>query len=315
MAFDSIGYDGTVNEVQWGKLIAYTASSEYGVNYPTSFEATTVAGQSLMVKLSAGTAWTAGVVDSESAETTVELEPVLSGSRWDLIVIRRNWTPPGGATSIAVVKGNSARALPSRETARGVLEDQPLWLVRVDAGNSLPSAYVDLRVFARNGGCTANEDLVRSYMNSLGTMIEIRGKLWIRTAGSDGLPEWTVLSDSTDTGWVFGARSGTGWTTGGSDHVYSRRLGNLVDVRMQVTRNGPDISVPTHGDIPNMEVGQINTAHAPSFRQAGLTPNGSGRNASVYVARTGKLYLAAVSPGAPIRRGDVISASGTFFID
>ncbi|MGP5071656.1 hypothetical protein ACTXI0_04530 [Arthrobacter rhombi] len=315
MAFSSIGYDGTVDEVEFGRLMAYSASSEYGVNYPTAFQISAIAGESLMLKLTSGLAWTAGVVDSTPAETTVVLDPVTSGTRWDLIVVRRNWSPPGGETSIAVVKGGASKQIPDRERARGVLEDQPLWLVRVDQGRSVPSEYVDLRVFARNGGCTANDDLVRSYMNTLGTMIEVNGVLWLRVVDSASLPSWKKVSDLTDSGWVFGARSGTGWTSGGGDYIYSRRQGNLVEVRLRLTRNGPDIPVSSSGDIPNMNVGRISKDHAPTFSVAGFSSGSAGRVATFAVGADRQVLLSAVGSDAPIRRGDTISGSGMFFVD
>lgn len=319
MAIVSVGYDGSVDETQFEKIMGYSASSKFGVNSLGAFKASTVAGQVLQVRLSSAggsaTAWTAGVVDAMDADATVQLESPASGTRWDLIVLRRDYQPPGGSTSLAVVQGGSAKAIPTREVASGVLEDQPLWLVRVDAGSAVPAQYVDLRVFARNGGCTANDDMVREYMGSLGTMIEVNGILWLRRVSTSGIEEWAKLLDFTDSGWVFGARSGTGWTSGGGDYIYSRLKNGTVEVRVRLTRNGPDIPVSSTGDIGNVNIGQITSSHAPSFSVAALGSGAVGRNASIYVDGNGLLWLSAVSPGGSIRNGDLISATGSFFKD
>lgn len=204
MAITSVGYDGTVDEIQFEKIMGYSAHSKYGVNTSGAFAASTVAGQVLQVKIKGnqGTfpaaAWTAGVVDLMDTDETVQIEPATSGSRWDLIALRRDYQPPGGETALTVVKGTGRKTIPSRETNAGVLDDQPLWLVRVDAGKSTVSEYVDLRVWARNGGCTARHDLVRSYMGITGTQIEINGTLWLRRVGKSGDEEWVKPIDLAD---------------------------------------------------------------------------------------------------------------------
>lgn len=196
MAITSIGYDGTVDEVEFSKLMAYSASSEYGVNAPGSFKASSVAGQVRLVALAPGIAWTSGLVDEMTDSQTVSFDPVPSGERWDMIVLRRDWQPPGGNTTLEVIKGGATKVLPSRYNNRGVRDDQPLWMVRLTSTSSVPVEYVDLRVFARSGGATANDDLVRSYVNVTGTWIEINGKIWIYRVGSNGVNEWVELAKS-----------------------------------------------------------------------------------------------------------------------
>lgn len=219
MAITSVGYDGTVDEKQFEAIMGYSAHSSFGVNGPIAFAATNVAGQTLQVRLAAGNAWTSGVVDVMDAASTVQLEaPPASGSRWDMIVLRRNYQPPGGTTSLEVIKGTSSKTLPARETNSGVLSDQPLWLCRIDAGSGIVNEYIDLRVWARNGGCAANHDLVRSYMGHPGTMIYINGILWLLRVGPNGVTEWVkpielaMAAASTDnsTANTYVKRNGSG---------------------------------------------------------------------------------------------------------
>jgi len=202
MAITSIGYDGTIDETNVAQWLGYSTSAAWGVNQPDSFAASTVAGQVLQVRIKGGTqaapatAWKSGLVDFMVGDATLQLAPVSSGSRWDMIVMRRDYQPPGGVSSLQVIQGGASMTLPPREINDGVIEDQPLWLVKVTAGQSVPTQYVDLRTFARNGGMTANHDLVRSYVGLLGTMIEINGIFWLRRVGANGAAEWVKLIDS-----------------------------------------------------------------------------------------------------------------------
>lgn len=206
MAITSVGYDGTIDEKQFEAIMGYSAHSLFGVNAGDAFRASNVAGQVLQIRLSAGTAWTAGVVDvMDSAQTVQMASPPSTGSRWDMIVLRRDYQPPGGVSSLRVIKGTSAKSLPARENNAGVLSEQPLWLCRIDAGSGLVNEFIDLRVWARNGGCTANHDLVRSYMGQAGTMIEILGKLWIFTVASNGTGQWVDLIDASSSSAASGA--------------------------------------------------------------------------------------------------------------
>ncbi|GAA3705322.1 hypothetical protein GCM10023081_46700 [Arthrobacter ginkgonis] len=185
----SYGYDGSADETAFHKIMDYSASSRYGVNTPGAFKATNVAGQALQISLAAGTAWTAGVIDIMPTAQTVQLNAATS-TRWDLVVLRRDWQPTIGVTTIEVIQGTSAKALPSRNNNGGVLDDQPLWLLRIEPGQSVPAEFVDLRLWARNGGCTANDDLVRSYLSTTGASVEINGVLWLYRVGANGTNEW-----------------------------------------------------------------------------------------------------------------------------
>lgn len=199
MAITSIGYDGTVDETQFGSLIKYSASSEFGVSSQNAFYASVVAGQHLQVKIKGGTlddpaaAWTSGLVDVMDADETLQLENITSGSRWDLIAMRRNYQPPGGESKLVVIKGGSSKSIPARNTNSGVLEDQPLWLVKVQAGSSIVTEFVDLRIWARNGGVVANDDMVRGLLYKLGTEININGKVWQLVPGPNQTASWELI--------------------------------------------------------------------------------------------------------------------------
>ena len=276
MAITSAGYDGTVDETQFEAIMGYSAHSLFGVASGGAFAASNVAGQVLQVRIAAGTAWTAGLVDVMDAAQTVQISaPPATGSRWDMIVLRRDYQPPGGNTTLSVIKGTASKTLPARAVNGGVLSEQPLWLCRVDAGSGLVNEFIDLRVWARSGGCTANHDLVRSYMGLPGTMIEINGKLWQLRIDSAGANEWVELlaSSTSSAGEASGklVRKDATGRFGVVDPLTATQAANkrYVDnhVPIRIYNNGAVI------DVGNDGVGPFLRSFTASERTYGLRAN------------------------------------------
>lgn len=197
--FTSAGYKGTVDAGQFSELLSRAGTSAYGVDGPGDFAVTAVAGQDRVVSVAAGRAWGYSVADVSDVNETRALEAVASGSRWDLVALRRTWTPEGGATTVEVIPGGAAAALPARQHVPGQVDDQPLALVRVDAGSTTIRDILDLRVWARNAGAVAVHGLVREYLNDVGTLLEIAGTWWRRRLGANNVPEWAAVLRSADT--------------------------------------------------------------------------------------------------------------------
>lgn len=315
MAITSVGYDGTVDEKQFESIMGYSSSSLFGVNVGGAFAASSVAGQVLQVRVAAGTAWTAGVADVMDTAATLQVgAPPASGSRWDMIVLRRDYQPVGGTTSLQVIKGTSSKTLPSRATTSGVLTEQPLWLIRVDAGRSTVAEFIDLRVWARNGGCTANHDLVRSYMGLDGTMIEINGLLWQRRIGSNGLSEWALILDSSDTGWIQGTpRSGWG---GSNSYIRYRRKSGSVEIRGRINRTSTsEQSVGANGNMENRDFFTLPTGFRPAGASVSLPSGAVGPMAAYAVGSDGLISITAVAPNVRMVQGFESTFSGTYFLD
>lgn len=190
MGFITAGYDGTVDEVQFAKLL-----HRYSVVGAEDFKATTQAGDRI-VAISDGTALGPGTVDVATAIPNVQFAAAAAGTtRWDLVALRRDWQPPGGASSITIIQGGSAKGYPAVGTAGtawnrrpGILDDQPLYLQEVN-GTSL-GARVDLRVWAGGGGLYAKDDLARFYMDAVGTEINVNGTIWSMQLGDNDAPGW-----------------------------------------------------------------------------------------------------------------------------
>jgi hypothetical protein len=189
VAITSVGYDGTVNETQWAQLIG-EAGSRYGVAGAGDLKVTTLTGQDRTVTIAAGVAHGNGIYDTLStAENVGPLPIVSSGTRWDTIVLRRNWST--NATTPMYLQGTAVQGIASgRVKNPGVQDDQPLALVQITAGQTLPTAIVDLRCWGGDGGVYAASDDALAYLDSPGTDVWINGIEYVREVASNGTVSW-----------------------------------------------------------------------------------------------------------------------------
>src|SRR4029453_2442286 len=186
-----------VTETDWALAHPQIASS-YGVDDIPDFKVTAHPSTPLAVNVAEGTAWGHGVLDiSDATETVVCSAPAAGTSRWDLICIRRDWTPSvGGPSIITKVEGGSSKAIPTdREHDPGTLDDQPLALVLWTAGQTQPTQIVDLRCWQGDGGVLAVDILARDYLDRVGTKVNIGGVVWQRTIGAGDLATWTKMAE------------------------------------------------------------------------------------------------------------------------
>jgi hypothetical protein len=188
MAITSVGYDGTIGETEWAKLASFIGTP-YAVAGTADYATAINVSADRTVTVSAGTAYGHGVYDVNSAPVNVQCDTIVSGSRWDLICIRRNWVPAGGTTTVIKVNGNASRIVPSgRSQTPGVQDDQPIALVQITAGSTLPTAVVDLRVFASKV-LTVN-DLIALPTPALGVEAVVGGIRYRRDLDSTGSAAW-----------------------------------------------------------------------------------------------------------------------------
>lgn len=186
----SAGYAGTVNDEQWSELIRRAGGNRYGVAGLGEWAVSSVPGDRAL-QVSAGAGWGLGVLDEIDDPHPLNLDAVTVGtSRWDLIVVRRAWSAGvGGASTIHVIKGSSARAIPPR-SAGFPLDDQPLALVRVAAGQTVVQEIIDLRVVPGPGGLVAFDELALTYLTDVGTVVRIGSTVWSRGVNATGSPVW-----------------------------------------------------------------------------------------------------------------------------
>lgn len=226
MTVTSVGYAGTVGDEQWAEMIPRVGSTFYSVDNYSSFRVT-IAGGTRTVSVAAGGASAVGIYDVSNAPITKALDSVPSGTRWDLVVLRRTWATK--VTSVEVVQGGSSKVIPTRNVDTGTTHDQPLALVRVQAGSTSIQEIVDLRCASGDGGLIAFDDLARSYLDRVGTSVRINDIAWSRVVDALGSPTW-VSSDMTDTGWVSAPR-GAGWAAVAGYPTVVRRIGKVVYLR------------------------------------------------------------------------------------
>lgn len=193
MAITSIGYDGSVNESQWAKMISQVGSAQYGVSSSSDWKVTAHSTMDRGINIATGSGWGHGVLDTSDATVSLQGASVSSGDRWDMVVMRRNWSGTGGTSTFVIVQGTSARQLPSRNTTPGTLDDQPIALLRFTAGQSAVQEIIDLRCWSRNGGLTARDDLALTYLKLPGAQIMINGFQWNCELDANGNAVWTTF--------------------------------------------------------------------------------------------------------------------------
>jgi len=184
----SIGYDGqVVDEVKWGGLSTFLGAP-YGLADGAAWKVTAVVGLDRTSRVAPGIGYGHGVRDVSDSNVDVQHAAITSGIRWDLIVARRNWQPVGGTTTFVAVTGTATKQIPAgRLIGPGVQDDQPIALVQLTAGQSTPTAVIDLRHFTRKVTTMAADALLPTGA-SLGTVVcrgAQRDRLVLSTAGTE----------------------------------------------------------------------------------------------------------------------------------
>jgi hypothetical protein len=185
MAFVDAGYDGTVDEVQFAKLL-----NRYAVVGPDDFKASNTTGDR-MLSIANGTALGPGSLNVGTAFSPIQFDAVASGtSRWDLVVLRRDWQPAAGNTSIVIIKGGATAVLPTRNQNPGVIDDQPLYLQEVRAGSTSLGARIDLRVWLGAGGAEAGDKLALTYLAQPGAAVKVGSSVHRYELQGNGVWGW-----------------------------------------------------------------------------------------------------------------------------
>jgi hypothetical protein len=307
MAWTSYGYPGTILAPAWATMISRVGSTQYGVTGTTGWQVTATAGPRA-VSIAPGNGWGAGVYDSSPTAQTLFLSSVPTGTRWDMIVVRRTWGTTN-ASDFFVIEGGSSKALPSRNTNRGVLDDQPIALVRVIAGSNAVQEIVDLRVWPSDQGMIGYDNLALSYMSRPGTVITINGYRWTRNVNSTYGLEWLserIYATSVNTGTIAPA---TGFSV---DSVAFESRGAVAQLVFTITRTGANMTAaPSDGDVSNVLLGTLSDWACPIIATP-LSHLSTGPLVSGYMFSTGEVRLGAAMPGWIWKKGDSIQLAATF---
>lgn len=190
----SLGYAGEINESTGRDFWNRVGASKYGVAGSGDLKVSATTGDRMLL-VGSGVAWGHNIQDTLQTALSVQLNSVASGSRWDMIVVRRDVS---AGTSVEVVQGTGTKALPSLTTSSASHPDQPLALCRVQAGSTTVQEIVDLRCWAAGGGLVAVDRLARDYLNVPGARVRIgRGDHSFEPVGNDGAFEWVTRAVQT----------------------------------------------------------------------------------------------------------------------
>ena len=144
MTIVSLGYSGSVDEVglaQWQLGLA----SRYQVADQTSCKVTGYASGTFQVQVSTGYASGWGVRDQITATELYTLPSVTSGIEYFMVGILRDWTSNTSTISHVNAGTTLPSSMPARVNNPGVKDFQPLALVSLAAGDTLPQVIYDLR--------------------------------------------------------------------------------------------------------------------------------------------------------------------------
>lgn len=203
MAITTQGYDGVaheIDEVGWAHISdsygsAYSVAGLDGAPDENAGRVTTVSSADRTVAVAPLIAYGHGVRDRSDSTVNVQLPSVTAGlARWFLVAVRRDWQ--ANTTTIAALPDAQTSAVipPQRETTRGVKDDQPLALVQITGGQSIPTQVIDLRCWSGNGGVVAATVDALRYLSTLGSQVLVGTTLWCRTVDQTGSPVWVPLS-------------------------------------------------------------------------------------------------------------------------
>lgn len=293
MTITSAGYAGTVSDQQWADMMPRVGSALYSVDDPASFKVS-IAGGTRTVSVAAGGASAVGIYDVSNAPVTKSLSSVPSGTRWDLVVLRRTWATK--VTSVEVIEGGSSMALPARTTNPGTVHEQPLALVRVDTSTSVQEV-IDLRCVSGDGGLVAFHDMARSYLDRVGTVVRIGDLVWSRVVDALGSPAW-VSSGMADTGWVeLGKNNGWSFAYG-----QIRRVGLVVFFRIAAGRGswlaGDEIAYIPAGFKPDLNTYVASSANPGNaefqIKTTGIIAASQGSSGATWASLHGSYPAAAI---------------------
>lgn len=320
----SIGYAGTIaaNDV-WASLQA-TLGARYTVADPAAGRVTPLGSGTRQVNVAAGTIGGRGVLDQITSDFTVQLPTVASGTRWFMVVARRTWGVTQATSVTSIDAGTSNSTIPARNTNPGTVDDQPLALVPLTAGNTVPGTPIDLRVIgtAKGGIVTGFNQLALSYFDEIGAQVRIGTDTWTRVVNGSYVASWAKdpgpygrlsLTTATGTGLISLA---SGWALLSTSRGTTD--GNETDVFLELTRTGSAIGVdPNNGNLIDQTVGTVSTAYRPlrKLAQSGLyagnpditKPPGINGAALLQLGADGTLTLSAGAPGINLTK----AATGT----
>lgn len=270
----SWGYPGVFAPGEVWAELQYAVGNRYYVEAPSAAICTPLQAGTRQVQISAGRLGGWGVADKIVDPQVVQLPAVttVGQTRWFLIVARRTWGSTNETAIVALDPGwtTPPTTLPAVGTADttwnrkpGTRDDQPLWIVPLSQGQTVPGAPIDVRLIGNGSDFLAQNDMVRQYADWAGIQIRIGTMTWRRLLNTSG----TGLVWDADPG-PFGFVSGLtkysgltmftdlqpGWSFTQSDRAtplenFAWKYGNFVGISIAYRRTGTKVLPSSQGDF------------------------------------------------------------------
>lgn len=284
---------GTVYAPEWAALSGKAGGNPYGVIGDAWRITPGAADREIVISPGRGFGW--GVIDT-SEQARMQLPAPSSGTVRHLIVVRRDWQ--SRQSSFRNIIGQATPVLPARETTYGVVDDQPIGLVSVTAGQAQIGEYIDLRVWSGPGGSYASNGHVLQYLTDIGTSLLIGETRAERIIDALGNPAWRFTDESdkfervAELGAGFEHYFGSGW-----NGLTVARRGQIVTGGGALIKdpNGVGLTVPKGTPIARLPFDYV-----PKEKVATTSPE-------IEINTEGQLVL---TVDAPV--GKAISCSFTF---
>lgn len=314
MTITNIGYDGTVNDIGFAQMQQHAGNLVPVVCGRLDFAVTVNSSATRTCNVAVGSAYAPGVLSTSDAVVSAVFDIVSTAgqTRWDAVVLRRNWSTgtETTGTTVVVVKGTAAVSAPQVLPAGvdQVLDsgvDQVLALVQITNGEPLPTAVVDRRIQASKVFTVPSTAALPTASNALYGMEAVAAGVRYRCGLVAGSPTWVQTGAPTVvTAGGFGS-SVTGFTTTGLNNRYTVSAdGTEVQYDLSIRRSGASIQAGAAGDMADTLVFNLTTGIKPDqslpvtfSARGGATATSSGSATFFgYLTAAGALY---VSNGMP----------------
>lgn len=150
MAWTSVGFDGTITELEWSSKMAGLLGNGYVAAGNSDCLVTAVSG-ARQVSVAAGSLYGDGVVSTNSAPETLALTTPVNG-QWYAVCLRRTWATNSaalvavaGATTSTTTPTAPPTSFPVLNADPGVLTDQPIAWAWCNSANTTVVVY-DIRL-------------------------------------------------------------------------------------------------------------------------------------------------------------------------
>lgn len=302
MTIASVGYGGDVDYSDWATLMS-RQFSPYGVAGAEDFQVSAGPGDREVLILP-GAAGGHGILDVSNGIESVLAAPVASGSRWDTLVLRRDWESE--QTTPVLIQGGPEKAIAAgRLTGPGVRDDQPIALCRFSAAQTVMQESGDLRVWQGAGGAFARSSGVLDYLTDIGTQVQIGGVTWARVLNAAGAPVW-ARGAALDSGWVILTSFAAGWSAAAGHQPRLRVQGDRVEIFGAVSRTNA-------GGINLLTIPGPYRPKDQAFIGAGV--NSRGNAYELYLAPTGQLSIPIGYATATFPHNIAVPLTGFWYLD